>query len=540
MNCRELKVKISPLMDKFKKLIEIYPRDYIFLVILYPIAMCFVLFGLSWKEVLITFTIDTVAFFIFVKPANYVFFKMYPKLVSLDNTSETVKKIKNDFPAQQDFFNQLSKFPEQRCLFVFLFSFFKVTPAGIYIALRSQTSSFTGNMVLFYLAEIFVLGYFSTLLFLELHKISFAIMNELKDTDGWKDNYRQLKLGISQERFAAIMNFIVISMLLNLGIILTINSYMQTSENLIPLGIFVLISIACIAFVQLVYQRYFSSSLKTMVSKLSELEVMPMHTTPLLAGFDHAFNQLGQKVAQREKEIIQWMNHETGQSHFRTLGEMTALVAHDLKNPLNVMRMCIDLINRPGITDEERNRLIKMLDRNLDQSLKLTQTIMSYSRGSKETEYCTFEDINQNLLELFSIQFFNDDFTKVKIEVAEDLKATTIMVNRLDLMHIFYNLYDNAIKSTFRSGTPRPMINVWVEKLDHTISIFIKDNGQGLAEEEFKQLVTFDRFNESGSFYKGLGIKLTNALIKNIGGELDLIPSEKGTCMKVTFKNLPS
>lgn len=496
------------------------------------------LFNLTLWDVLIVLAVDTVSFILVHPIEKKVFYSIHPKFRALFgfNTASDLASI-TSFNQQQTTLNLLAEYPEKRAIFIFFLSLFKVFPAGIMSTLLSgQNFSFLEGVGLFYLAEIIVLFYCSSLVFIQSHNFTSSTLAELKTYPSWRVNYRNLNLNTMSERLYFLQNTVSAIMLVSLLCIMLYsgaNGFLQS-----PISFVIMFSsgILCIVVIQFKIQNFFRNSLVGMFDKFnqkldspSEL-LVPLHTSPILAGFEYSFNQLGYKLEQREKEIANWLKRESEQFHLKALGEITALVAHDIKTPLHVMQMSLEVLNDPAASSREKEKYSQILEKNLNQTISFTQSLMAHLKGVKDTSDCRFGEVHQHLIDILSTQFSSQNFHLVDFDISDELKEFRVGVNRLDAMHVFSNIYHNAIRAVLGDSKPEKRIKLWSEDNG---AIYLYDNGPGLSKEEFNQFISYERFGEKDSFNRSLGLRLTHTLLKRLGGELELIPVSEGTCYKI-------
>lgn len=524
-----------------RNLEDIYPKDSLYLAIIYAFTMFAILFGLSWSEVIIAVVIDNIAFMLVKKPELVVFYRLFPKFKLFKDDEKDVRAL-DTFEKQNSFYNLLASYPEKRGLYVFLGSLLKVLPVGIYISYVSQTSpSFWTNLLLFYVADVFIILYVSGLLFIQLHRTTSVIMDDLRTESGWMKNYRDLKLTSLKDRFSSVQNILLLAMLVNLfGLVLYTNKLAPVSSNYLLLVLFIS-GIVCIGRVQLLFQDFFKKALLSSLDDFNGIvdfkkkDALTLHTSPVISGFEYSFNQLSLKLEEREKEISEWLKHESSQFHLKALGEVTAMVAHDMKTPLHIMSMSLEMLKDESLSEENKTKYREMLERNLLQSISFSKTLMAYVRGDKEVGQCLFGDIHHHLLDLFRTQFNENDFNRICFNVSDEAKQIELKISRLDAMHIFYNLYQNALKAALGQGPNLPTISIWSELNENEVDIFIQNSGEPLKVEVFNNLISFERFTGNEQFYQGLGLRLTNSILNHLKGKLAIVPVENQTCLKVTL-----
>lgn len=479
--------------------------------------------------------IDTLAFFIFHPFELFFFYKCFPEFRDLKflDHPELIEGEEN----QNRFYNLLCRYPEVRGVWALALSLVKVIPIGVYIAYVSEISfSFFQVLGLFYFIDLLVLIYNSSLMYIQFHTIASKFMADFAKLPNWISNYRSLRVDDMRDRFSIVQNLVLCTMMINLLLVVVCSTQLGFLTHWVSFSIMFVSAIICICAVQIQFQNYFTSSLKNLfdvfnVSLESKSQVLlPLHTSPLLAGFEYSFNQLGHKLEQREKEIANWLKRESEQFHLKALGEITALVAHDIKTPLHVMQMSMEVLNDPAASPAEKEKYSQILEKNLDQTITFTKSLMAHLKGVKDSNDCRFGDVHQHLLDLLSTQFSSQNFHIIDFDLSDELKEFRIGINRLDAMHVFYNIYHNAIRAVLEDSKPEKRIKLWTEENG---AIYLYDNGPGLTKEEFSQFISYERFAENENFNRSLGLRLTHTLVNRLGGELELIPVSEGTCYKI-------
>lgn len=521
-----------------KQFERIFPQGNLFFVYIYAVSSMAFFFKPTWIEILVGLAIDSVAFALVYAIEKHIFYRAFPSFAFLRKTlSNNEFNSFSEFNEQSRFYNLLSSFPETRAIFIFIMSFIKVLPVGIYLSSLGHTShSFVQNLFLFYLIDSIVLFFCSSLVFIELHSMASVIMKQLSTNSHWASNYRHLTLTETRNRFSLFQNCALTLMLIDLCAVILSTGGFSLEERPFAFIIMCGSAIFSIGVLLIKFQAFTEDSLKGMFSyfensiESTKTVVVPLHTSPLLAGFEYSFNQLGHKLEQREKEIANWLKRESEQFHLKALGEITALVAHDIKTPLHVMQMSMEVLNDPAATPAEKEKYSQILEKNLDQTITFTKSLMAHLKGVKDSNDCRFGDVHQHLLDLLSTQFSSQNFHIIDFDLSDELKEFRIGINRLDAMHVFYNIYHNAIRAVLEDSKPEKRIKLWTEENG---AIYLYDNGPGLTKEEFSQFISYERFAENENFNRSLGLRLTHTLVNRLGGELELIPVSEGTCYKI-------
>jgi signal transduction histidine kinase len=127
-------------------------------------------------------------------------------------------------------------------------------------------------------------------------------------------------------------------------------------------------------------------------------------------------------------------------------------------------------------------------------------------------------------------------WTEKEIAVELDLKACRVKADQDLFEQVWQNLITNAIKYSDKNNK----IEVKMEILTHEVRIHIKDNGNGIPDEDLQYI--FDRFYmvdkarsslEGGS---GLGLSIVKKIIELHEFEINIKSEEgKGTCVTISI-----
>ncbi len=221
----------------------------------------------------------------------------------------------------------------------------------------------------------------------------------------------------------------------------------------------------------------------------------------------------------------------------RMRSQLLGTAAHDLKNPLNAIRLGADLLNDAPLSDQQRKAL-HMMQRATDSMTNLItgllETIRVESSQNLIVEPC---DINELIESTIGDLRPLSDASNHTIIYDPPSEPLVIKGDRNRLKSVINNLLSNAIKFTRIDG--RIEINVqWDEE---RILIEVVDNGPGIPEDElprifehlFRGRVTVqDPDNPIDG--TGLGLALSKTVIEQHGGRI-WVKSEEGVGSTFSF-----
>ncbi len=246
----------------------------------------------------------------------------------------------------------------------------------------------------------------------------------------------------------------------------------------------------------------------TLVEGLTELTAISLNKTYQHQKLQRAFDdlRLSQDALVRTEKL-------------RALGQMSATIAHDLKNMLNPLLLYSDLIRDAAGDREEVLELSENVDRILTRGLETVDRLRDFSRQSSEDAEGVLTNLNSMVGEAIAITRpkFGD------IELSLQLGALPMaLIRQADCVTAIVNLLVNAMDAlqgkgvvTVRTGVGNGM--AWVE---------VQDNGPGMSGE-VKARVFEPFFTTKGASGTGLGLSTLYAFTQRYGGRLE-VESEPG------------
>jgi signal transduction histidine kinase len=214
----------------------------------------------------------------------------------------------------------------------------------------------------------------------------------------------------------------------------------------------------------------------------------------------------------------------------RMRSQLLGTAAHDLKNPLNAIRLGADLLMEANLTDQQRKAL-NMMQRATDSMANLItsllETIRVESTATLINEPCPVNDLIRRAIEDLRPLANAKKHTIVYETPKKDL---VIMGDPERLNSVMNNLLSNAVKFTQEGGR----IEIEATWDESTVTISVEDNGPGIPEEEiprifehlFRGRITVED-PENPIDGTGLGLALTKTVIEQHGGEI-WVESEEG------------
>lgn len=204
---------------------------------------------------------------------------------------------------------------------------------------------------------------------------------------------------------------------------------------------------------------------------------------------------------------------------FASQKRFNASIAHELKNPLAVIKANIEVLmdqNSPSV--EEYEETVGIVKQSVD---KMNASIEALLDLVQEENAALNDIINLDELmeDVIADLRANADKQNIEISLCVD-KIQALTGNEVLIYRALYNLVENAIKYTPSGGR----VSVVGTCDDEVAKIVIKDTGRGISEDEIEAIFTpFYRGKQSKSQEGlGLGLSMTKASVSMHGGTISV------------------
>jgi PAS domain S-box-containing protein len=240
-----------------------------------------------------------------------------------------------------------------------------------------------------------------------------------------------------------------------------------------------------------------------------------------LRRYDDADLSLAADVAGRAAIVVEHARlfHEAQQAT-RARDDVLAVVAHDLRNPLNTVSMAVSLMleNTPVERVQER-RQAEIVRRAADRMNRMIQDLLDVKRmeGGRLSIDPNAEEVEVLLND--TIEMLRPLATGSSIVLEADVTSNlpAVMADSARIQQVLSNLVGNAVKFTPRGGR----ITVAARALDSEVRFAVIDTGPGIAPEQFPHL--FGRFWQATPSDRrgiGLGLAIAKGIVEAHSGRI--------------------
>ena len=218
-------------------------------------------------------------------------------------------------------------------------------------------------------------------------------------------------------------------------------------------------------------------------------------------------------ITERKKLEQQLLHTE----RLATIGEMSAKVAHEIKNPLSSISLNTELLHDEinsynGGRTKDADDMIQSIMKEIDRLTEISEEYLQFARFPRlELKPVSVNDMLSKLT-----KFLKKEMLQRNIILGESYAADLpeLFLDKNQIRQVFLNIFKNSFEAMPEGG--RLYISTAVS--GDNVAVCISDTGSGIAEEDIQKI--FDPFYSSKVDGTGLGLALTKKTIEAHGGEM--------------------
>lgn len=292
----------------------------------------------------------------------------------------------------------------------------------------------------------------------------------------------------------------------------------------------------------------------------TELDQMVQDRTTDLEKAFRDLEQSHKTLKEAQKQLVQ-------QEKLASLGQLTAGIAHEIKNPLNFVNnfseVCVELIEEAKeeiqlLKKEEANSealeniqdVLVLVEGNLKKIYEhgsradgIVKSMLFHSRGGSGQMELT--DLNKVIREYVNLAYHGMRAGKkpinVSLELDLDPKIEKVPLIAEDFSRVILNLCNNAfdaMREKLETQKFSPTLHVQTLLQRKNILIKVSDNGTGISKDHLEKILQPFFTTKKGTEGTGLGLSISNEIVRAQGGKMEVssTPGE-GTTFTVLLKS---
>lgn len=219
-------------------------------------------------------------------------------------------------------------------------------------------------------------------------------------------------------------------------------------------------------------------------------------------------------IEQRARERLRLKEQLNRAEHLSSLGEMAAVISHEIRNPLGIIRSSADHLKKKMAGVDPANPIPDIIVEETGRLNNIITDFLNYARPRDPSfAPCRVEEVIEKNLSHMANQIKEKGFS-VQCDIAEDLPE--ISADSAMLYQAFLNLLINATQVSENGGN----ILVRVNSNHADVHVQIEDDGPGVSEDQLQKI--WDPFFTTKDKGTGLGLGIVKKIIELHGGSIEI------------------
>ncbi len=217
-------------------------------------------------------------------------------------------------------------------------------------------------------------------------------------------------------------------------------------------------------------------------------------------------------------------------SRLITIGELSACFAHEISNPLMLIKGHVRLLEETLPGDDPLRTNFAAVERAAQRIEELAKRILDFSRRrNPQTEPCEFAEVISDALG-FVQPYLRTQFVDVQVHL--DTGLPLISVDRWQMIQALVNVFQNAADS-MRHVEPR-VLSITARIRENVLQIAISDTGTGIAPTDLPRIFE-PFFTTKGERGTGLGLFIARQVVEAHRGSITVETSARGTIFVISL-----
>jgi len=239
--------------------------------------------------------------------------------------------------------------------------------------------------------------------------------------------------------------------------------------------------------------------------------------------------ELASRIEARTAELRKAQSELLRKERLSTLGQLTATVAHELRNPLSSIRNTVFAIREATGAGSNLERPLGRVERNIERCDRIISDLLDFTRLRELNR--TEIEADAWLEEILNEQRFPDG---IALSCALGAPGCTMRVDGERMRRVVINLIENAAQALAEAKemTDR-RIGVATRAVGASYELVVEDNGPGIPAEVLPKV--FEPLFSTKSFGTGLGLPTVKQIVEQHGGTVEIV-SARGAGTRIIVR----
>ena len=234
-------------------------------------------------------------------------------------------------------------------------------------------------------------------------------------------------------------------------------------------------------------------------------------------------SKLARDITERKRAEEALRQAQTDLAHasrLTTMGEFTASLAHEVKQPIAAAvtnaNTCVRWITREEPDLKEAREAACRIVKDAQRATEIINRVrLLFKKGTPQRELLDVNEVAREIIVLMGDEASRHSIS-VRMELAEDLPH--VVGDRVQLQQVLMNLIVNGVDAMHGVEGPRELIIKSQPAENNELLLSVSDTGIGLPQHQADQI--FNAFFTTKTHGTGMGLRISRSIIESHGGRL--------------------
>jgi signal transduction histidine kinase len=234
------------------------------------------------------------------------------------------------------------------------------------------------------------------------------------------------------------------------------------------------------------------------------------------------------KLAEVNAELQKSFERLRRADRLSALGELSAGLAHEIRNPLGSIEGAVQILGRQQLPEETRHEFTELASREVVRLKGLVTNFLEFARPQPPRVLAS--EVGSLLDSVAMLASETASMSKVSVQVESAKALPSVSVDPEQIKQVLLNLVINAVQATPGGGK----ITLRANQDGDWVRVEVEDEGVGIPPEDMERV--FDPFFTTRSNGTGLGLSISYQIVRQHGGHISTRKNpQRGMTFAVTL-----
>lgn len=292
----------------------------------------------------------------------------------------------------------------------------------------------------------------------------------------------------------------------------------------------IFISATIAAFIGGVAALYFSRTLILPVQRLARAtysiargnweERLSISGTDELGQLTESFNLMAQSLISKRDELEDTYRALALRDRLAEIGKFSTIIAHELKNPLGIIKGAVDIIAKTSTAPQLRTTMTGYIQDEVQRLNKIIEDFLAFARPAPPQKVlCDVNDVVRKFASHFTIPDKAQKNVRLQVELGAQTQAE---IDEDQIYQVLLNLANNALQAIGPDG----LITIRTDCHEGLVTLQVLDTGPGIPPEMREKV--FEPFFTTRAQGTGLGLAIVKKFIESHQGGVSIAEAPGG------------